>query len=144
VAAATAGVVYLQLVLGALMRHMNAGLSIPDFPLAFGRLVPPLESAEVLVHFAHRLGAVLVAVFVVLTAWSFLRERAAGPRLRALGGLLFGLLCLQVTLGAYTIWTKIAPLPTTFHVATGAALLGTSVLLALGSYGRLALPETAP
>src|SRR5262249_9878095 len=33
--AATA-VVYLQLLMGALMRHTKSGLSIPDFPLAFG------------------------------------------------------------------------------------------------------------
>src|SRR5205823_8903198 len=44
-AAMTAGMIYLQLILGALMRHMGAGLAIPDFPLAFGRLVPPLDTA---------------------------------------------------------------------------------------------------
>src|SRR5712692_10448465 len=42
-AVVTAGMVYLQLILGALMRHMGAGLAIPDFPLAFGRLLPPLD-----------------------------------------------------------------------------------------------------
>src|SRR5436309_11866629 len=41
----TTGVVFGQLVLGALMRHMHAGLAIPDFPLAFGRLVPPLVTS---------------------------------------------------------------------------------------------------
>src|SRR6266481_4447634 len=43
-AACTTGLVFVQLVLGALMRHMGAGLAIPDFPLAFGRLVPPLAT----------------------------------------------------------------------------------------------------
>jgi cytochrome c oxidase assembly protein subunit 15 len=56
--------VYLQLVLGALMRHMGAGLAIPDFPLAFGRLVPPLETSAVVVHFLHRLGALAVTLCV--------------------------------------------------------------------------------
>src|SRR3989442_5114131 len=37
-AAFTTGLVFLQLVLGALMRPMGAGLAIPDFPLAFGGL----------------------------------------------------------------------------------------------------------
>jgi hypothetical protein len=35
---------------GSAMRHMGAGLAIPDFPLAFGRLVPPLDSSAVVVH----------------------------------------------------------------------------------------------
>src|SRR5262249_34122858 len=37
-AAFTTALVFVQLILGALMRHMGAGLAIPDFPLAFGRL----------------------------------------------------------------------------------------------------------
>ena len=32
--------IYGQILLGATMRHTGAGLAIPDFPLAFGRLVP--------------------------------------------------------------------------------------------------------
>src|SRR5215475_13925714 len=66
----TAGMVYLQLILGALMRHMGAGLAIPDFPLAFGRLVPPLETTAVVVHFLHRLGAVAV---VLCVGWTVTR-----------------------------------------------------------------------
>ena len=30
----TTGAIYIQLILGALMRHSNAGLAVPDFPLA--------------------------------------------------------------------------------------------------------------
>ena len=41
VAVFAAGVVYLQLVLGALVRHTESGLAIPDFPLSFGRVIPP-------------------------------------------------------------------------------------------------------
>src|SRR5262249_28869720 len=36
-------VVFGQLLLGAVMRHTGAGLAIPDFPLAFGRLVPDFD-----------------------------------------------------------------------------------------------------
>src|SRR5262245_61660957 len=64
------GVIYAQLLLGALMRHLDAGLAIPDFPLAFGRVIPPLTDVRVVVHFAHRLGAlaVLAAVARVVVA----------------------------------------------------------------------------
>ncbi len=63
-AAITAGMVYLQLILEALMRHTGAGLAIPDFPLAFGRLLPPLDSSAVVLHFVHRLGTLVVALWV--------------------------------------------------------------------------------
>lgn len=45
----TAGVasmvaIFLQLVAGAVMRHNDAGLAIPDLPLAYGRLLPPTSA----------------------------------------------------------------------------------------------------
>ena len=53
-AAVTAGAVFLQLLVGAVMRHTRAGLAIPDFPLSLGRVVPPLGSFPVAIHFVHR------------------------------------------------------------------------------------------
>src|SRR5262245_20460194 len=61
----TTAAVYVQLILGALMRHTNAGLAIPDFPLAFGHIIPPFTSSKVVIHFAHRLGAAIVASMIV-------------------------------------------------------------------------------
>jgi cytochrome c oxidase assembly protein subunit 15 len=136
---ATAATVYGQLILGAVMRHTGAGLAIPDFPLAFGRIVPPFESAAIVIHFLHRLGALAVTSMIVGTAVRTFRTHAAEAALTrpALGALV--LVALQITLGALTIWTQKAVLPTTAHVACGAAILGTTVLLALRA--RRALPR---
>ena len=54
--------VYTQILIGATMRHTGAGLAIPDFPLAFGRLVPPEWSVAIAVHFLHRVGAAVTAL----------------------------------------------------------------------------------
>src|SRR5438445_11253427 len=141
-AAFTTGLVFVQLVLGALMRHMGAGLAIPDFPLAFGRLVPPLATPYITVHFAHRVGALAVAAAVVMTVGAVLRERAAGPWLRRPALLAAGLVVVQLTLGALVIWSGRAVLPTTTHLVVGAALLATCLVLALRA-GRVAAPRTA-
>lgn len=42
-AIAVIGVLVLQLVLGAAVRHGGAGRSIPDFPTAYGQWVPPMS-----------------------------------------------------------------------------------------------------
>ena len=55
-AAATTALVYVQILLGATMRHTGAGLAIPDFPLAFGHVIPPVWSPPIAIHFAHRVG----------------------------------------------------------------------------------------
>ena len=138
----TTGLVFVQLVLGALMRHMGAGLAIPDFPLAFGRLVPPLATPYITVHFAHRVGALAVAAAVAMTVGAVLRERAAGLWLRRPAFLAAGLVLVQLTLGALVIWSGRAVLPTTTHLVVGAALLATCLVLALRA-GRVAAPRTA-
>src|SRR6188768_3323599 len=68
VATTTTGLIYLQILLGATMRHTGAGLAIPDFPLMFGHVVPDHWDAKIAIHFAHRCGALLVALAVLATS----------------------------------------------------------------------------
>jgi len=138
-AIATVVLTYLQIVLGAAVRHLEAALSIPDFPLAFGALWPPVEKladVEVLVHFAHRLlGGV---VLLVATAAAARALRSGLEELRAPAVLLLVLLPVQILLGAATVWSGREYLPSTLHVAFGALVLLSAVALALRS-GRLTL-----
>lgn len=129
--AAAAFVVYGQILLGALVRHSGAGLAIPDFPLAFGRLVPPLDSALVAYHFAHRVGALVTSVFLVWLVVRLLRAPLAPFALRRPALLLVALLALQIFLGALTIWSRRAVIPTTLHLLSGALILVTTVVIAL-------------
>jgi cytochrome c oxidase assembly protein subunit 15 len=130
----TTAVVYIQLILGAVMRHMGAGLAIPDFPLAYGRLIPPFQSQAVIIHFLHRLGALVVTGCITWIVVHILRYHRQNAQLLRPTLLLMGLLTLQLTLGAFIIWTYKAVLPTTAHVAVGAAILATSLILTLRSY----------
>jgi heme a synthase len=134
-AIAAAAVVYLQLVLGALMRHLDAGLAIPDFPLAFGRLVPPLADPRVAVHFAHRLGA--LAVVAAVGRAVYCAHRSGDVRFVRPARLLGLLVLVQLCLGASVIWTGKAVYPTTAHVATGAAVLGAAFFLSLRAQRHL-------
>ncbi len=138
----TVGLVFGQLLLGALMRHTGAGLAIPDFPLAFGRIIPPFESQGVLIHFLHRAGALVVAIAISWTVARVLSVFGSEAQLRRPALALFALLMLQLTLGALTIWTQRAVTPMTAHVAVGAAVLATSVMLALRTT-RLVGPRTS-
>src|SRR6185369_2717361 len=76
-ATATTVLVYSQILVGATMRHTDAGLAIPDFPLMFGHLWPTHWDAKIAVHFAHRLGALLVAIAVAATAIAVLTKTRA-------------------------------------------------------------------
>lgn len=52
---ATTILIFLQLVLGATMRHQHAGLAIPDFPLAYGKIWPAMDATAVAAYNAGRL-----------------------------------------------------------------------------------------
>jgi len=140
-AAGTAAVIFLQLVVGAVMRHTKAGLAIPDFPLALGRVVPPLESFPVAIHFAHRVGAVVVAGLVGFSAFRAFRSRR--PGLTSTSLLMLLLLAAQIALGALTVLSRKAVPVTTAHVATGALLLGSALALCLGSLRKTAVSSHA-
>lgn len=125
-----AGAVYVQLALGAILRHTGAGLAIPDFPLAFGRVVPPLDTFEVTAHFAHRVFGVVV--FLVI---GYAAARAAGDRTRpdiALPARLAATLALlQLFLGGAAVLTRLAVVPTTAHVVNAALILAALLVAAL-------------
>jgi cytochrome c oxidase assembly protein subunit 15 len=130
-AAWATGLVYLQLLVGAVMRHTKAGLAIPDFPLALGRLVPPLDTFPVTIHFVHRVNAVAIAAVVGVLVARALRSRR--PGLARLALVLAALVAVQIGLGAATVLSRKDVLVTTAHVATGALVLGTSLSFGIGA-----------
>jgi len=136
----TTALIYVQLILGAVMRHTKSGLAIPDFPLAFGKIIPTFASEQIAIHFAHRVGALVVSIFVIWTISRIIQQHRDEPRLLRPALLLASALLLQITLGALTIWTQKAVTPTTAHVATGALILGTSLVLALRAHQLLVVP----
>ena len=111
--AATAAI-YVQIVLGAVMRHTGAGLAIPDFPTAFGGLLPSaadLARRGVPIHLAHRLGALVVLVLVAGAVRALARASAKAPLFASFAAAWTGLVTIQMLLGALSIWSRKAPSP---------------------------------
>jgi cytochrome c oxidase assembly protein subunit 15 len=146
---AITALIFLQLVLGATMRHDHAGLSIDDFPLAYGQVWPKTDAASVaaynqvrlahnehptsafyiLVQMAHRAGAVLITCCILAAAADAWLARDCAPELRKWSAVWVGLVLVQFALGAWTIWSgKDAHVATT-HVVVGALTLMTGALL---------------
>jgi heme A synthase len=152
--------VFLQLILGGVMRHTSSGLAIPDFPLSYGHLLPPFDASalpaineyrvgldmtsvtmgQMWIHFAHRVGALLVAVLVTLNVTHILSTYKES-KMREPALLLMAFLVVQILLGALTVWTGKGVETATAHVATGALLLGLSVVIAVRSFQLYTIPE---
>jgi heme a synthase len=139
-AALTTTAIYVQILLGATMRHTNAGLAIPTFPLTFGHVIPPFWNAAIAIHFAHRVGALVVTLAVVATIGHVFYHHRARRELLRPAALLVVFVCTQVTLGAFVVWSGLQPVINTAHVVNGALVLGTSLVLTLRSF-RLRFSE---
>lgn len=123
---AAAALVFVQCVLGGLVRHMDAGMACPDAPLCLGAVVPPLDNALVAVHFTHRVIGVLAAVAVVgLATWAM---RADAPKaVRSWASWAAVLTLVQVGLGFVSVLTTLAVVPVSLHTLVAASLLATLV-----------------
>jgi cytochrome c oxidase assembly protein subunit 15 len=160
---ATTCLVLVQLMLGATMRHQHAGLAIPDFPAAYGKLWPdtspdaisrynqdrlevlaynPITAAQVELQMVHRIVAFLIFAAVAFGAWRARRLLGWQHPLTRVSLLWFGLVLVQVFLGASTIWTAKSADVATAHVACGALCLITGGLGSLVSFRLLAAPVT--
>ena len=139
--------IFLQLMIGATMRHQHAGLAIPDFPLAYGKVWPDtgadavarynqqrveIIAANVITPFQiwlqmiHRLVAVGIFAGVAAVFWATRRLNST-VHLRRLAVAWIGLILVQVGLGAWTIWSNKAADVATAHVLVGALSLVTGV-----------------
>jgi len=119
---------FVQLLFGASMRHLGAGLAIPDFPTVFGAWWPVLPTLETQIHFAHRAGAfVLVGLAVYLCVRIY--KESTPLSIVALAGALLALVFSQVVLGAMVIWLARPVWLTPLHLLIGAICLALSVLL---------------
>jgi heme a synthase len=133
-ATATTILIYIQILVGATMRHTGAGLAIPDFPLMFGRLVPPVWDAKIAVHFAHRVGALIVSLAIAATAAHIWYHHRRRPELTRPAAIIAGLVVVQVTLGAFTVLSQRAVWINSLHVVCGALVLATSLIITLRSW----------
>jgi heme a synthase len=134
IATATTILIYVQILIGATMRHTSAGLAIPDFPLMFGGIVPDHWSAKIAIHFAHRTGALIVTAAVITMFVSVRRHFRDRTELMRPAALLVALVAVQVTLGALTVLSLRDPWINSFHVVCGALVLTTSLVITLRTW----------
>src|SRR5947208_9230993 len=139
--------IYVQLALGATMRHQHRDLSILDFPTANGAWIPDTSAAslaklnawrdagglsevtafQIWLQMAHRFLAFIIAIAVIAFALRVWRDAPRFAALKRLSILWVALVTCQIALGAWTIWSNKAADVATAHVAVGAIMLSFGV-----------------
>src|SRR6266480_3131086 len=159
--------IYVQLALGATMRHEHRDLAILDFPTANGAWIPDTSATllarinawrdarglsdvtafQIWLQMAHRFLALLIAIAVVAFCLRVGRDAQGVTALKRLSVFWVALVACQITLGAWTIWSNKAADVATAHVAVGAIMLSFGVSISAicwqVSYRRVERPATA-
>jgi heme o synthase len=122
--AATAGLLYLQMLVGSTVTGHHAGLA---YPLEV--LWPDLGPSVARIQLAHRTMAVVVGTLVVVTWLVARRTQRAHPGITRLAGYAAGLVAVQIGLGVANVANRLSALTVVPHLAVGALLWGTMVAL---------------
>ena len=132
-AGAAALLTFAQSVLGAAVRHMDAGLACPDMPRCLSQWVPPFVTGGVAVHFSHRVVAILLALAVMTLAVHAMY--ALGPSVaRRLAMTAAGVALVQVALGVLSVTTVLSVPAVSLHTLGAALLLAILVALTTLTY----------
>ena len=162
-AAVTAILVYALIVLGAVVRTTNSGLSCPDWPTCYGHWVPlPADLAalpnigytyaQVMLEWVHRLiaGVFVGPLVLLLAVLTFLRRRER-PDLAIAGAALVVLLLVQGALGGLTVLDGNSPWSVAIHLGNALLVLTVTLRIFTGAAGwsggkasrRLLMPAAA-
>lgn len=126
---------FFQIVLGGLVAAGNAGLACPDFPTCLGSWWPALHG-NVALHFLHRLGAVLILLFLSILALG--ARQPHGARLPMVIHLLLVGVVVQILLG---IGSVMMHLPTAMRIAHNAVAVFLFLVLMTATYELRRTPE---
>jgi cytochrome c oxidase assembly protein subunit 15 len=138
----TASCTFILLNAGALVTSNDAGLSIPDWPLAYGAFVPPLVGG-IRYEYGHRVFAAFVGILTTgLAVWLWRAEKR--PWMRWLGVAALGGVIAQAILGGLTVKTFQLPPVSAAHGTLAQLFFSTLVAIAVftSAWWQGDLPES--
>jgi len=119
----------LLVVAGGLVTSRDAGLSVPDWPLSYGKLMPPMEGGILYEH-GHRMVATTVGLLtIVAMVWLFRAERRRW--MKWLGVIALGAVIAQGVLGGLTVLLLLPWWISTSHACLAQLFFSMTVAMAM-------------
>jgi len=116
-------------VAGASVTSQDAGLSVPDWPLSYGKVMPPMTGGIFYEH-GHRMIATLVGFLtIILAIWLWRVDDR--PWMRRLGFAALGLVIAQGIFGGLTVLLMLPKSISIVHACLAEIFFSTTVAVAL-------------
>lgn len=145
---ATIGITYMVIFMGGLVRVSGAGLGCPDWPLCFGRIIPPTSLSQLppdidpatfnitlaWIEYTNRLVGVLTGFFIILsTFFSFKYYRTRKQVFIPVAASLV-LVLVEGWLGSVVVSSFLNPLIITMHMLLALVIISLLVYAWLQAY----------
>ena len=133
-ATATVVLVFLLIIIGGIVRVTGSGLGCPDWPLCYGKVIPPWEYTAV-IEYTHRfVASVIVGPLVLVTAGIALVRYRRDRWVSIPAAATVPLLVVQGLLGGVTVLTHLPGEIVALHLGTAELLLATSIFVMIAAY----------
>ena len=120
----------LLILAGGLVTSHQAGLAVPDWPLSYGQLMPPMVGNIFWEH-GHRMIAGCTGILTLIIAvWTQLQEKRRW--FKKLAWISFGAVVLQALLGGLTVLLMLPPPVSIFHACLAQTFFCLAVWMAYG------------
>jgi cytochrome c oxidase assembly protein subunit 15 len=114
---------------GATVTSKEAGLSVPDWPLSYGQVMPPM-TGNIFFEHGHRMIASGVGFLtVILAGWIWRRDER--PWMKKLGLAALGAVIIQGILGGMTVLFLLPPAVSISHACLAQLFFTSTVAIAL-------------
>jgi heme a synthase len=122
--------VFLLLIAGALVTSTQSGLAVPDWPLSYGKVMPPMVGGILYEH-GHRLVAAAVTTLVGLELGALLFLLKGRKTVKRLAAAAFIAILLQALLGGLTVLFLLPPAVSSAHAALAEIVFALTATVAL-------------
>ncbi|MCB1175980.1 MAG: heme A synthase [Leptospiraceae bacterium] len=113
---------FLNILFGPLVRATDSGLACPDWPLCYGRVLPPAEF-RIWMEVGHRIYSGFISLFLVYEIWFVLKNEDLRKKF-GWDVVLSGLVIInQIALGALTVTKLLDPTTVNLHLLNAVLFL---------------------
>lgn len=139
---ATAGMTYLLIVIGGIVRITGSGLGCPDWPTCYGQWIPPMRMDAIL-EYTHRLAASftspLILACAVVAWWRYRPVKLISAPLLAV----VALLGIQGLLGGIVVLLETPPDLVALHMGNALLIQAAIILPAVVAHQMVTRPGIA-
>lgn len=117
---------FLLLVWGNLVAGLKAGLACPDWPLCYGKVLPPFRW-DIYMEFMHRVIGGITSVFLIILSYQRVKSYSGGAK--AVPILTVLLLLIQIVLGGIVVLMELPVDLTTYHFANAMVIFSLTLYM---------------